>query len=106
MATQLFKEDGSFVWVEYDRVQAHIAQGYQFNDPGKPAPKHPDVILPAGMGLEKLSPAEQEKVILKEMGIEDMTPLNPANRPTTPTPVAVVGKTEERQKRKYTRKAK
>jgi hypothetical protein len=105
MATQIFK-DGESAWVETERLNAHLQGGWSVTDPNGPAVRHPDVILPAGMGLENLSPAEQERVILKEMGIEDMSPLNPANHPQSAQPIEVIGQPAERQKRKYTKKAK
>ncbi len=102
MATKLFK-DGASVWVEAERVANYLASGYSAQDPNGPKVSHPDIILPVGMGLEKLSPAEQETAILKEMGIENLTALNPVNRSPKPEPISVVGEVP-RQKRKYTRR--
>ena len=68
MATKLFK-DGEFVWVEAERVANHLAAGWSAEDPLAPKPQHPPTILPAGMGLEQLSPENQEAAILRQMNI-------------------------------------
>ncbi len=90
MATILYK-GGELVRVEAERVQAYLANGYSPQNPNAPLPKHSDVILPPGMGLESMTPAEQEKTILEKMGIVK----------DAPQPIAIV---EPRQKRKYTRR--
>lgn len=96
MATKLFK-DGSFIWVEAQHVQNYLSVGYSPNDPNASAPVHPPTIIPSGMGLELMPHAEAEKAILQKMGI---LPL-----PVEPVPASAEIPVQ-RQKRKYTRRAK
>jgi hypothetical protein len=97
MATQLFK-DGASVFVETNRVQAHLQAGWSPSEPGKPSVKHPSVIYPASLKIDTLPQAEAEAVVLKEMGIT----------PKLPAPAAVIGPPveEPKPKRKYNRKPK
>ncbi len=109
MATQLFK-DGQTIWVDTSVVQRHREAGWLFDDPKGPTPTHPDTIIPAGMGLENMPRVDQERTILKAMGIdasiENMTSLNPANNPQKAAPIEVIGAAKEppRQKRAYTKR--
>lgn len=103
MATQLFK-DGQSVWVKTKQVRTYLGAGWSPSDGPTPV-KHPDVIYPAGMNLEKLPIQEAEDAVLKEMGIvtldgvsQSFTPLNLV------PPIQTVQAPEVKPKRKYTRR--
>jgi hypothetical protein len=69
MATELFK-DGESILVDPARIQAHVAQGWSFDDPSAPPVPRLEVNYPPHINPNAMSEAELQDAILEEMGIE------------------------------------
>lgn len=103
MAVYVFK-DGQKALIDPMHLQSHLDAGWSVNDPDYVAPPPRTVTPPQAIvppHLSHLEPADAEKAILGEMGIEVVHP-EPENAP----PPAAEPAPATTTKKKRTRKAK